>query len=64
MSTERKTCHICYGMGVIERGSAGPIDCPNRSCDNGFIIIKKTGLDNGQSNKQHDESNNKDKIKS
>ncbi len=38
---KRVVCNICYGMGVREIGNGDTIDCPNRSCDNGFILIKK-----------------------
>lgn len=38
---KRQTCHVCYGMGVKELANGDSIDCPNRSCDNGFILIKK-----------------------
>ena len=32
-----KTCNICHGMGVRERPNGDTFDCPNRSCNNGFI---------------------------
>lgn len=28
MKTKKASCSNCYGMGQIERGSSGPIDCP------------------------------------
>jgi len=37
---ERRACHICHGMGVKERPNGDTFDCPNKSCDNGFVIIK------------------------
>lgn len=40
---KRVTCHICHGMGVKERPNGDTFDCPNRSCDNGYIIIKNNG---------------------
>jgi len=37
----RQTCPICFGMGVKEiRNGDDTIDCPNRSCENGYIKIK------------------------
>lgn len=37
----RVACHICHGMGVKERPNGDTFDCPNRSCDNGYIIVKE-----------------------
>lgn len=37
----KKACHICHGMGGIEKGNGDVIDCPNRKCENGFVTIKK-----------------------
>jgi hypothetical protein len=37
---KRVVCHICHGMGVKEKPNGETFDCPNRSCNNGFIIIK------------------------
>lgn len=39
----RRACHICHGMGLKETANGDTIDCPNRSCDNGYIKIKSNG---------------------
>ena len=36
---KRQACHICHGMGSIERGNGDTFDCPNRSCNNGFVKV-------------------------
>lgn len=36
----RRTCHICFGMGVKEKPNGDTIDCPNRACNNGYILVK------------------------
>ena len=35
----RRSCPICFGMGVKENDDGGTFDCPNKKCDNGSIII-------------------------
>jgi hypothetical protein len=35
-----KTCHICHGISTIETSRGDLIDCPNRSCLNGYIKIE------------------------
>lgn len=37
----RHACHVCHGMGHIERPNGDTIDCPVRRCENGYITIKK-----------------------
>jgi hypothetical protein len=36
---KKVACHICHGMGVKERPNGDTFDCPNRSCDNGFVKV-------------------------
>jgi hypothetical protein len=38
---QRVVCHICHGMGLKEKPNGDTFDCPNRSCNNGYIIIKE-----------------------
>jgi len=34
---KKRACGVCHGMGVRERPNGDTFDCPNRSCDNGFV---------------------------
>lgn len=38
---ERKTCNICHGQGYKEVAGGDTIDCPNRSCENGYVKVRK-----------------------
>lgn len=35
---ERTACPVCHGMGVRERANGETYDCPNRSCESGFVV--------------------------
>ena len=36
-----KACHICHGMGGIERPNGDISDCPNRKCSNGMVLVSE-----------------------
>ena len=36
---KRVACHICHGMGGIERPNGDVVDCPNRKCESGFVQV-------------------------
>jgi len=45
-TTERTTCPVCHGMGMMEKANGETFDCRNRYCKGGYIekkipIIKK-----------------------
>lgn len=37
---KRQVCNICHGMGVKELLNGDTIDCPVRSCENGYVKIR------------------------
>lgn len=37
---KRQVCSVCHGMGVKELPSGDTIDCPVRSCENGYVKIR------------------------
>lgn len=36
-----KACHVCHGMGGIERPNGDVVDCPNKKCSSGMILISE-----------------------